>query len=124
MLLKTSIIALLLLLAGPDPLNWSITHWSWRESRSSLSAFVRPRHGGLVGTHDVERPIWRWLPLIKVGVTIHRQTYQYEHGPGTVYERVVTTETRLVVVGLCSPHRYEELADVPHEDARAKFAKP
>ena len=80
--------------------TWAVT---------STNVTRQPPANDLVSTVQVEKPITRWLPFIKFGETVHRRTYQDRTANGSIFEREVTTRTRLWVVGFCSTARYDEL---------------
>ena len=92
-------------------------------STTSSSEFRRPKHGDLGASVSIDRPIGRWLPFVKFGKTIYHHTYQYAQDDKTVLERDSMTQTRLVVIGLCSTRAYDELADAPFREVDRKSKK-
>lgn len=100
-------------------------HFAFSKSASGTGTSVNRKPaapGDLASTIQVERPVTRWLPFVKFGETVHRRTYQDRAGNGVIYEHVVTTSTKLVVVGFCSTARYDEMANKPFENARKRYA--
>lgn len=76
-------------------------------------AKVQPRDD-LVSTVAIERPIFRWLPLIKFGESVFTEIRQEKVG-AALLEQTAITRTRLLVIGLCSTARYDRLASAPFE---------
>lgn len=92
-------------------------------STTQASDTRKDRSGDLVSTVRVEKPLFRWLPFIKFGETVHLHTYQHADGSAATVERTATTRTRLLVIGLCSTSQYEELADGPFQKVHKEYQK-
>lgn len=71
--------------------------------------------GDLTAVTRVERPITRWLPLVKFGETVHFRTSWEKLASGRVLEHGETTRTRVWAIGFCSTAKYDELANQPFE---------
>jgi len=101
--------------------------WTFYVSRSwsttSVSRLVIARATG-ADSETVERPALRWLPFVKYGETVHVRTVERVDSPSKIIADISTTRTKLLVLGFCSPHRYERLADAPAEKAEKKFHSP
>jgi len=94
---------------------------SWSTTR--VSSLVVARAAG-ADSEYVERPALRWLPFIKYGETVHILTKERIDSPSKVIADTSTTRTKLLVLGFCSPHRYEKMADEPAVKAEKKFRSP
>jgi hypothetical protein len=71
--------------------------------------------GDLTSLTRVERPITRWLPLVKFGETVHFRTSWETLESGRVLEHGETTRTHVWALGFCSTAKYDELANQPFE---------
>lgn len=102
--------------------NVSVFH-SRVTSATQTSSTMSDHRGDLVSSVHVEKPLLRYFPLVKVGETIHHQTYQRAAGPDRIVRIDATTRTKLLVVGLCSTAKYDELASRPFHQEHARFRK-
>ena len=112
-------VAILLAWVGIEQLGLLDVHFSRINSATSTHTQVAARTGDLVSTTSIDRPLTRWLPLVKYGETIYRHTYW--QADGTRLD--ATTRTRQFVFGLCSTAKYDEMADKPFADAVKLYSK-
>ena len=98
------------------------TYFSRAWAYTSTDVAKQPPAKDLVSTLHVEKPITRWLPFLKFGETVRRRTSQDRSPNGSIYEKVVTTRTRLWVVGFCSTARYDELAGGTSAESGAQIS--
>jgi hypothetical protein len=112
-----------LLLAFAEQLNAVSVYYSRFLSSTSNSESVKHAQGDRKPTVKIERSIWRRIPFVKIGDTVYRHTYQYAHDSTSVVERESVTRTRLVVIGLCSTQRYDDLADAPFQSVHRDYSK-
>lgn len=111
----------LALLAGAAHFELVSVYWARTVSFTRNAESVNERRGDLVSTVHIERPIGRWIPFLKMGETLYRHSYQYPRDDHSIIERISTTRTRLLVIGLCSIRKYDELADAPFENAHLDY---
>lgn len=90
-------------------------------STTHASDAIKPLAGDLISVVRVEKPILRWLPFVKYGETVFRHTYQHADGAADMIERDATTRIRLLVLGLCSTSKYDELVNAPFQEAHARY---
>lgn len=76
-----------------------------------------------VFTLQVEKPVTRWVPLLKYGETVYFHNYRHPQGAAPQVERYATTRTKLFVIGLCSPEQYEKLVNGPYEAVHSEYLK-
>ena len=121
--LKTflGIAGILLAIGLIEQLSGDDGYFSYRRSNTHTEdKRVAPPAVGVTSV-TIERPFFRWVPLIKYGETVYIHTYQTSD-PGTaVFGRTATTRTKLLVVGFCPARRYDRLADEPFEKVHASY---
>ena len=93
------------------------------DSTTHTEDTIKARTGDLISTVRVERPLLRWLPLLKYGETVYFHTYRHADGARTFLARDATTRTTLLVIGLCSTEKYDQLANEPFEKIRLDSLK-
>lgn len=113
----------MLLLAVAAQLDVVSLSYSRLESWTHNSDVMKERRGDLFSDVRIERPIWRWIPFLKVGDTIYRHSYRYVRDEKMVMERESITQTHLWVIGLCSTRKYDEFADAPFEKVHREYLK-
>jgi hypothetical protein len=76
--------------------------------------------GDLVSSIQIDKPLTRWLPIVKFGESVFYHTYQHVDG-AKVFELDATTRTKLLVLGLCSTSKYDELARAPFDEVHREY---
>lgn len=98
-------------------------HFATLSSYTNTSTRLVPRQRDLKATVQIERPLARWIPFLKVGDTVYRHSYQRPDTGGKVLELEATTLTHVVILGFCSPRQYDRIADAPFEKAHSDYQK-
>jgi hypothetical protein len=101
-------------------LQW---YFSRLSSTTRTDVTREPHVDDAVTTVKIDRPLFRWIPLIKFGESIYIHTYREANDATSTYKRTATTRTQLLVLGLCSTAKYDQLADAPFEKGRKETSK-
>jgi hypothetical protein len=125
MRIRTKIVIGVLICYGAAALAERFTSAHGYYSRLTSSTHVEDKvtasAGEQVFTLQVEKPVTRWVPLLKYGETVHFHHYRHQGAAAPQVERYATTRTTLFVIGLCSPEQFEKLANGPYEAVHSKY---
>lgn len=112
-------VASLVALVGIEQLSGLNCYYSRLNSTTGTSTTLAARQGDIVSTDRIDRPIARWIPLVKYGETAYRHSHWQANGT----QFATTTRTRLLVIGLCATAKYDALADKPFTESVQRYAR-